>query len=348
MTDSIARCDGISLLTERKANKSIYFFFFAGFATLREPEIIKNIGTIAKLWIVSVEKLMNKMKPENNWIEISLPAPDQAEDAVTNFLFELGATGNYIHNGILSAYFPESAWDKQKHEQLLRYLGQLNELHYSIRIDQVHVQSIEDRDWNALWKQTIQPIDIDGKILIKPSWIDISPSPDVRIIEIDPQMAFGTGTHATTQLMLKFIIKHIGASCRILDIGTGTGILAIAAAQLSDAQIVAFDNDPIAAATARQNFQNNHVDNKISLFCGTLDAVKKMQFDLVLANINRSTIVPLLADICDNLTLSGLAILSGILIEERDEIAKHLNRFPLKLAAENQIDEWIGFVIQKK
>jgi ribosomal protein L11 methyltransferase len=290
---------------------------------------------------------MSIIKPENNWIEISLPIPDQAEDAVTNFLFELGATGNYVNNGILSAYFQDSTWEKQKHEQLIRYLHQLNELHFSIRIDQVHIRTIEDQDWNAIWKQSIEPIDIDGKILIKPSWIDISPAPNVHIIEIDPQMAFGTGTHATTQLMLKFIIKHIGNSFRILDIGTGTGILAIAAAHLSEARIIAFDNDPIAAATAQQNFQKNQIDNKIALFCGTLDAIKKMQFDLVLANINRSTIVPLLSDICDKMEVSGLAILSGILIEEKDEIVRHLDQFSLKIINEKQIDEWIGFVLQK-
>ncbi|HEX9973697.1 MAG TPA: 50S ribosomal protein L11 methyltransferase [bacterium] len=287
------------------------------------------------------------IKPENNWVEVSLPVSQQTEDAVTNSLFELGAAGSYIREDILSAYFRESVWTKQKHEQLIRYLHQLNELHFSIRLDQVHVQMIEDQDWNAIWKQSIKPIEIEGKILIKPSWIDIKPSPNMHIIEIDPQMAFGTGTHATTQLMLKFIIEHIGKSSRIMDIGTGTGILAMAAALLSEARIIAFDNDPIAAATAQQNFQKNHVHNQICLFCGTLDAIKKIQFDLVLANINRSTIVPMLSDIYDKMKTSGLAILSGILIEEKNEITKHLNRFPLKIVAEKQIDEWIGFVIQK-
>jgi ribosomal protein L11 methyltransferase len=291
---------------------------------------------------------MSKIKPENNWIEVSLPVSQQTEDAVTNFLFELGAAGSSIREDLLSAYFQESVWTKQKHEQLIRYLHQLNELDFFVRTDQVQVQLIENQDWNAIWKQSIQPIDIDGKILIKPSWIDITPLPHKHIIEIDPQMAFGTGTHATTQLMLKFIIEHIGNSFRIIDIGTGTGILAMAAARLSEASIIAFDNDPIAAATAQQNFQKNYVQEKIHLFCGTLDAIKKMQFDLVLANINRTTIVPLLSDIYDKMTASGLAILSGILIEEKNEITKHLNRFPLKIVAEKQIDEWIGLVIQKK
>ncbi|MCI0493879.1 50S ribosomal protein L11 methyltransferase [candidate division KSB1 bacterium] len=291
---------------------------------------------------------MKILKPKNNWVEISLPVSDQVEDAVTNFLFELGAAGSSIREDLLSAYFQESVWTKQKHEQLIHYLHQLNELDFFVRTDQIQVQIIENQDWNAIWKQSIKPIDIDGKILIKPSWIDIKPSPNMHIIEIDPQMAFGTGTHATTQLMLKFIIEHIGKSFRIIDIGTGTGILAMAAARLSEASIIAFDNDPIAAATAQQNIQKNHVQEKIHLFCGTLDTIKKIQFDLVLANINRTTIVPMLSDIYDKMKASGLAILSGILIEEKSEITKHLNRFPLKIVAEKQIDEWIGLVIQKK
>ena len=287
------------------------------------------------------------MNPKNKWVEISLPVTEQTEDAITNFLFELGASGSYVQEDMLLAYVQNSIWTEQKHAQLIHYLQQLVELQFAIRLDQLRVTTIEDRDWNALWKQSIKPITIDSKIIIKPSWINISPTPGLHIIEIDPQMAFGTGMHATTQLMLKFIIAHIGAAERVIDIGTGTGILAIAAARLSDAVIVAFDNDPIAAATAQENCIKNSIQDRIHLFCGTLDAIKNIRFDAVLANINRSTIVSLLADICDKMKPSGLAMLSGILIDEKSAIVKQLERFPLKIVNEQQSDEWIGFVIQK-
>lgn len=290
---------------------------------------------------------MGLKKPKKKWVEISLPVSPEIEDALSNFLFELGAAGSATHEDILKAYVQDSVWTADQQDQLIQYLHQLNELSFFVRIDQLRVQKIEDQDWNAIWKQSIQPIEIGSELLIKPSWISMEASPNRGIIEIDPQMAFGTGTHATTQVMLKFIIKHIRNSCRIIDIGTGTGILAIAAALFSDAQIIAFDNDAIAAATARQNVRQNHILDRIHIFCGTLDAIKEIQFDLILANINRSTIVPLFSDMCAHLRQSGLAILSGILIEEKREIKKHLLRFPFTIIDELQMDEWIGFVIQK-
>jgi len=230
---------------------------------------------------------------------------------------------------------------------LQTYLQQLAELQFEVQPDEVKIQIIEDQDWNAQWKQTIQPIDIDGKILIKPSWVEISPNSDLKVIEIDPQMIFGTGVHETTQLMLKLLIKHIDSPQKVLDMGTGTGILAIATALLSHAKITAFDIDPLATTTAAQNFNINHVESRINLFCGRIDAIKNIQFDLILANINRSIIIFKLALIQNLLKNDGLAIFSGILIEERHILKNSLNHYGLILVEEVQQGEWLGLVVRK-
>ncbi len=281
------------------------------------------------------------------WIEIRLPVNDAIEDLIANFLFELGAQGCYNQEDILRVYFHHSDWNEQKYDQFHHYLKKLVDLNFSIQIEKIQVKKVEDQDWNALWKQSVKPIKIEEKILIKPSWIDIKPQPSAKVIEIDPQMAFGTGTHATTQLMLQLLIKYIGSHDSILDMGTGTGILAIAAAKLSNAQIIAFDNDPIATATVQQNSIKNDVLDRINIFCGTIDAVESIQFDLIMANINRSIIIDSLSKIYHCLQTSGLAIFSGVLVEEKKTFVTNIVHHRFNIIDEDEQGEWIGMVVQK-
>lgn len=289
---------------------------------------------------------MKNHNEKNSWIEVSLPVTFEMEETISNFFFELGADGCYIFENDLRAYFKYSGWNKDKYLQLISYLTQLKELNFPVQPDYIHLEEIENKDWNAIWKKSIKPIEIAGRIVIKPSWSDYQPPAGFNTIEIDPQMAFGTGTHATTQLVLKLLLKYIRSHDRIVDIGAGTGILSIAAAQLSKGEIVAFDNDPIAAETAKQNFVKNHVDDKIDLFCGTLDALKPVPFDLILANINRTIILLYLNKMHQHLTPSGTMILSGILIDERDKVLNGLeNRF--NVIQEEQLGEWLGLVVRK-
>lgn len=279
------------------------------------------------------------------WIEITLPVTDETEDAISNFLFELGGTGCYNQDHILHAYFADSQWSEEKRQQLQRYLHQLGELQLPAQPDKVKIQKIANQDWNAQWKKSIKPIEIGSKILIKPSWIAIEPAPSKTVIEIDPQMAFGTGVHATTQLMLKLLIDVMGKPARIMDLGTGTGILAIAAAKLSTARIIAFDNDPIATATAQKNCIKNNVAGRIHIFCGTLDAIKACQFDLILANVNRSIIVASLSKIFRCLSNTGLAIFSGILTDEKSRISEQIEQAAFKLVGEAEQGEWSALVV---
>lgn len=248
----------------------------------------------------------------------------------------------------MKAYFSEADWSDRKNQQLQAYLHEIGELDFPIRSNEVRVQIIENQDWNALWKQSIKPIEIESKIFIKPTWFSIVPSSDRIVIEIEPQMAFGTGTHETTQLVLKLLLTHLGSAARILDMGTGTGILAIAAAKLSRSRIIAFDNDPIAVTTAQQNSINNQVQNRIALWCGTLDAIRDARFDLILANINRSIIVASLPKIYACLTSIGRVIFSGILETEKQRVVTELELQNFCLVDQQQQGEWVGLVAQKK
>jgi ribosomal protein L11 methyltransferase len=284
---------------------------------------------------------------EKTWVEISLPVYETIEESITNFLFELGAVGCQTQGAVLRGYFLSEEWTNQKSLQFCDYLKHISQLGFSLATDQFEVQKIENQDWNAEWKKSYKPIEIGGRIIIKPSWIKQKQDPSKAVIEIDPQMAFGTGTHATTQLVLELLIEIQQPPRTILDIGTGTGILAIAAARLFDSKIYAFDNDFTAVSTAQQNFVNNNVVEKIELFCSENFSLNKVRFDLILANINRSIIIQLLPEISEALIPNGKAIFSGILNEEKEKIVEELNRYSLELINEQIQDEWVRLVVVK-
>jgi len=281
------------------------------------------------------------------WIEIRLPVANETEEAITNFLFESGARGCYSEGDVLRAYFQDTDWNQTKQDRLQQYLQQLAELHLPVQPGLLQVEKIADRDWNALWKQSLAPIEIGDKILIKPGWITIAPDPNKVVIEIDPQMAFGTGVHETTRLMLHLMQKYLATAEHILDMGTGTGILAIAAARLSGAEIFAFDISPTAAATARQNCEKNHVINRIHIFCGTLDVIKNRTFDLLLANLDRTILTESLARIFRFLNRDGRAIFSGLLASEEKMFLNTLKNHQLRVVERQQLGEWIGLVVTR-
>jgi ribosomal protein L11 methyltransferase len=288
------------------------------------------------------------LKSTDDWLVIRLPISDAIEDAWSNFLFELGATGCQLLDGFLEGYFSAADWSDEKWQQLQRYQEDLAALGFPLPAGSLQLQRIPPRDWNEEWKRSIRPINIGEKLIIKPSWIELLSPPDRIVIEIDPQMAFGTGTHATTQLMLELLEAH-GATCQhILDVGTGTGILAIAAARLTPAHILALDNDPIAAATARANMLKNQVLSRIDLFCGTLAAIQKRRYDLILANVNRTVILASLPQMHDLLLPRGRAILSGILCDEQPQVLEALQQPLWKIVAEQRQDEWLAMVIEKR
>ncbi len=287
------------------------------------------------------------MISQKTWIEISLPVDEAVEESISNFLFEIGVEGCQTQRGVLRGYFLEEKWNDQKFKQLGDYLKQLSELGFAIPTYQFSVQKINHQDWNAEWKKSYKQIEVGEKIIIKPSWIKLEQDSPKEVIEIDPQMAFGTGTHATSQLVIELLQELPQFPGTILDIGTGTGILAIVAARLFNAKVFAFDNDFTAAATAKQNFINNDVANKIEIFCSENLNLNNFQFELVLANINRNVIIQLIPEITKVLKPDGMAILSGILDEEKEKIFEKLNSNSLRLINERKQGEWVGLVVVK-
>ena len=283
----------------------------------------------------------------NDWIQLSINNPGQITEAISNFLFEQGAQGVVDNDNRLDAYFEDNISQKDLLKAIQNYIKELGLLGFDIINCTVEFQSIKDRDWNAEWKKYYKSVHVSENILIKPSWEQFPAQPPKCLIEIDPGMAFGTGTHETTKLVLQLLEKNIQSNDNILDVGTGTGILAIAAIKLGAEKVLAFDVDPLATEATVENATKNNVLEKINVFIGNLSNVKKSTFDVIMANVNRTEIVKMLPFITAYMHEKSRLLLSGILAEEKEIITDGLNNQNLKIQEILQMGEWIAIHAQK-
>jgi len=212
----------------------------------------------------------------------------------------------------------------------------------------VELTKIKEEDWSRNWKKTFKPIQVTNRIIIKPSWIK-KRFPKKLVIEIEPKMAFGTGEHSTTRLCLGALEKSLKTGDRALDLGTGSGILAIAAAKLGASYVLALDIDPDAVSNARENFKRNRVQKIIDLKLGTLSCkISDDGFDLIVANLTKTQIVKFFEGMNRVLKKGGIFVLSGIQTEEKKETERFL--LTKKVLLKEIVSEkgWVCFVGEKK
>jgi len=188
-------------------------------------------------------------------------------------------------------------------------------------------------DWSERWKDGIQATVVSPHLLVRPSFVSAALLPGQAEIVIDPGQAFGTGGHPSTQLALEWIDElapRLAPRARVLDVGTGSGVLALAAAKRCDADLFAFDTDALATAAARDNARSNDVGARLRLFTGGLDAIGEVSFDLVVANLLKTEMLPLLGAIAARVRPRGHAVFSGLLECEREPVAAALRAVGLE------------------
>jgi ribosomal protein L11 methyltransferase len=203
----------------------------------------------------------------------------------------------------------------------------------------------DDDDWDREWKRGLRPRVVSERIVVKPTWTEFSPAPGQIVLDIDPQMAFGTGEHATTRGCLRLLDGAVRAGDRALDVGSGSAILAIAAALLGASGVVAVEYDPDANLNARENLEHHRVQDRVTILEQTADAALLAElgrFDLVTANILSGVIRPLLPAFRRSLENSADArlIVSGILQSEADEVLAAAGQAGFQLSLEDREDEW--------
>lgn len=265
-----------------------------------------------------------EMDPAQDWGEDALPPPAMP-----------GVTGYFADT-------PDAA------ERCRELEAQLNRLAQRTGLEaRVTYSRLDEEDWAEAWKEYFWPEKITGRIVVKPTWRDYPARPDEIILEIDPGMAFGTGTHATTALCIRQIETHLQPGHTVLDVGTGSGILMIAAAKLGAGAVCGVDNDPVAVTVAEKNLTVNRIE-RYRLFSGNLvDAVHE-RFDVVVANILAEVILVLLPQVASVLKTGGIFICSGIITARRDAVLAGLAENGFSIVEVLEKDGWVAIAARFK
>jgi len=211
---------------------------------------------------------------------------------------------------------------------------------------EIYTETIEQKNWNEEWEKSIQPIKVTDRIVIKPSFREYIPQNNEIVITIDPKMSFGTGYHQSTRIMIRLIERNIKPDIKVLDVGTGTGILAIVCAKLGASKIVTCDNDEFVQDNVLENFEKNNCKDKCSFVYGTIDEITENDFDLILANIQKNVLIEIAEKIKAKSKPDGIIILSGLLLEDEKEICEKYSSLKFKLIETAIEDEWLGLVFR--
>jgi ribosomal protein L11 methyltransferase len=288
------------------------------------------------------------------WHAVEVEIARVAETAATTQLWTLNTTGIEVSEDAsdfvtLRAYFDSPPEIEKLRQQILHHLKLIDLPEFALR--RVESMTVADQDWMSEWKKGWEPILIGQRLLVAPSWkLDQVKESDRVIIQIDPGMAFGTGTHETTRGCLEMLEKYwppASGNGSLLDVGTGTGILAIAAFKLLSgklhpgSRVSAFDVDPEAIEVALENAEINRVAEDIEIEVNKLSSYQGQEFDVVLANLTADVIIPLAPEFPAVMKPQGVLIVSGILREQGNDVIAALNTKQFELLESKPDGEWV-------
>ena len=284
----------------------------------------------------------------SSWLQLSVRTDPPAIDAVSNFLIERGSPGVVIKKSEIQAYFVHSTEDALIRKDIKRFLRGLGRLY--TQEPRLRWRLLKDRDWNSSWHRFFKPQKVGDAFWVTPPWAASPTFRHRRVITIEPGMAFGTGTHATTRGCMEFIEK-VAASFRgtgfnALDVGTGSGILAIALAKLGANRVWAVDTDPVALKVAGENLRCNSVRDKIQLSGSQVSRIRK-SFPVVVANLTAETILDLAAALEKRVAPQGFLVLSGILNQKTKQV---INQFAanFRVTRRKREKEWVTLLLRRR
>ena len=274
-----------------------------------------------------------------------------ALDAVSNFLIERGSPGVVIKKNEVQAYFacPEDSAVIRRDVQ--RFLRGIRSMYPEIGEDQLHWRILKDRNWNSAWRRFFSPQKVGQQFLVAPPWAKLPRLGRRHLITIEPGMAFGTGTHATTRGCMELIegvTRSLGRKrFTALDVGTGSGILAIALAKLGATKVLALDNDRIALKVAEENIRCNAVQKNVCCSAKPLSRLRRT-FPVVVANLTVETILALAGPLAKRVAPQGYLILSGILRPKAEQLLHYCCSNGFKLIKLKQEKEWATLLLKRK
>jgi len=275
----------------------------------------------------------------SNYIEVCVRT-DVDSGELLGMLSNGESLGCWEKDGMLHIFWPEERWSAAALEDLRKVLGDLGE-----RDPELSVATVPDQDWNATWAASLQPIRLGRRVRIRQSWHEADPDFTGVELVIDPKRAFGTGYHATTQLVLEWLEESIRGGERVLDVGAGSGILAMCALRFGAASALGIDNDPVAVECAREYAAGNGFGPELDLRVSSLDALGEEAFDIIVANLDSRTMPGFCGIIGRLLKTGGVACLSGIQDQDYEEVAGLLNKENMKITARRQKEEWLALSV---
>lgn len=305
------------------------------------------------------------MDTVKKWLKVSFPCPAKMAEAVSDLVGVLSGGGVEIRpmadrkQSTITGFFPLSPvpgkenTEAESAEILARVRGELEKLFaiYNLILGKLTSEIIDDQDWATSWQQFFSTFEIIPGLVIRPSWEDYKAAAGQKVITLDPGMAFGTGQHPSTRLALALMAPcfknpNTGKPARVLDVGTGTGILAMAAGLFGADQVLAIDNDPEAVKVARHNVAANRLDWSVAVAERPLAEVQG-GFNLILANIVHDVLCTMAPDFQRLLLPKGLVILSGVLRGKQEKnLEKVFAANGMDLLCTEHQDEWVALLLQ--
>jgi len=309
------------------------------------------------------------------WSELSIHTTNEAIEAVSNIMHEAGASGVVIEDSddltkeradefgeiwsldpedfptegvILKAYLPVNSFLGETVEAIKLAINNLVTFDINLGANLVTISEVNEEEWATAWKKYYHPVKISKRFTIVPTWETYEPvSSDELIIELDPGMAFGTGTHPTTVMSLQALEKTVKPGNRVIDVGTGSGVLAIGAALLDAKEVHALDLDDVAVTAARINVKLNKVQNKINVVHGNLLDTIDEPGDVVVANILAEIIMSFTDDAFQAVKPGGIYITSGIISAKKNDVRDALEASGFIVEDVMMMEDWVTIISKK-
>lgn len=310
------------------------------------------------------------------WSEISIHTTNEAIEPISHILHEAGASGvviedpfeltkeredrfgeiyqlnpdDYPEEGVIvKAYLPVNSFLGETVEAIKESINNLIIYNIDIGINKVTISEVNEEEWATAWKKYYNPVKISEKFTIVPTWEIYTPvSSDELIIELDPGMAFGTGTHPTTVMCIQALERMVRPGDRVIDVGTGSGVLSIAAAMLGAEDVRAYDLDDVAVTSARLNIKLNKVNNRVAVAQNNLlDGVGEQSADCIVANILAEVILRFTEDAARVIKPGGTFITSGIIQQKKDQVKEALQKAGFEIAETILMEDWVAIIAKR-
>jgi ribosomal protein L11 methyltransferase len=308
-----------------------------------------------------------------DWIEVSVKTTSEAYEAISDILMGQGAQGisiddpnnltflddesfvwDYIDESIAKnaddsvrviAYYPKDDTADKKIETIKASIENARQ-YLDVGDGTIELKNVNNQDWENEWKKNYSPFRIGSNILIKPSWENAQVRQSDIVIELDPGMAFGTGTHETTSMCVEFLEKYIKKNDSLLDIGCGSGILSIVGAKLGCSKVFAIDIDPVAVNVTIENIRINNVEPIVKTKKALVEEIEKEKYQVIVANIVADAIMSISPTVKSFMDEQSIYIISGIIKERAAKVRELLVKSGFVIIEEKKIGEWVAMVLK--